>query len=74
MWFYIEFWHPEAIYYAQNRAGLTPRGIPAQIPEPRVEAEQRTHSGDETGTELIWPQNDRKKETDISHLANCFDI
>ena len=40
---------------------------------PRVEEEQRIHSGDETGTELISPQIDRKKETEISHLANCFD-
>ena len=62
---------------------LTPRRISAHkhIPEsmPRVEAEQRAHSGDETGTELIGPQIDRKKErkkkeTEISHLANCFDI
>ena len=48
--------------------------------DPRVGAEQRTHSGDETGTELIFDhkttetKKERKKETEISHIANCFDI
>ena len=57
--------------------------------DPRVGGKgERTHSGDETGTELIFDhktterdqerkeerKKERKKETEISHIANCFDM
>ena len=57
MWFYVEFWHADVVYPAQiivtAQNGEQPIRLPNGLLYPRVEVEQRTHSGDEIEDKAI---------------------
>ena len=57
MWFYVEFLHAEVVYPAQIGVTAQNGEQPIRLPNgplyPRVEVEQRTHSGHEIALWVI---------------------